>query len=424
MLISGGHYYGQKGHRMKKLAICIPNYNRPKELSRLLRTVAEQITSDKLHESVEVCVSDDCSIENIKAVVEAVRILYSEVNLKFHENESNMGMDYNFLNCVQMSDAEYCWIIGNDDLPEENGLRSVLEYLNSENEGMDILVGPFDVYDENDRVLRSVYPLRNTGQKCLSFNTVNAEEYADLLEKVNDGNALFCFLSNVIFRRDAWMRHGDMFSGKMNSIFIQMYMNLQTLKEGAVYKYVPDKFIRNYADDEVNATFKREYDVLIGLNGVVDYFFTGEIHRKLQKRIVDGRINGRMWDTPDDSVQKQQILQIKSPKNELYKNYFIASKDRSDFFENKNVLVYGAGDFGKKAVVDLKDYNTNGIMIFDADVKKWGQELEGIVIHPAKELYLAYHSKESIVVVANNNALIEIIEMLCLNGVEKIAIIT
>lgn len=409
---------------MKKLAICIPNYNRAKELSRLLKTVAEQIVSDKLDENVEICVSDDCSTESIQDVVEGVRTQYPEVSLKFHVNESNMGMDYNFLNCVQLSDAEYCWIIGNDDLPEENGLRSVLGHLYGDREKIDILVCPFDVYNENDRVLRSVYPLRNVGQDCLLFNTVNVDEYADLLEKVNDGNALFCFLSNVIFKREAWIRHGDMFSGKMHSIFIQMYMNLQTMKEGAVYKYVPDKFIRNYADDEVNATFKREYDVLIGLSGVVDYFFTGEIHRKLQKRIVDGRINGRMWDIPDDSVQKQQILQIKSPKNELYKNYFVASKERKEFFDSKNILVYGAGNFGKKAVENLQNYNANSIMIFDADVNKWGKELEGYAIQPAKDLYIAYHSRESIVVVANNNALIEIVEMLCLNGVKKIAIIT
>lgn len=409
---------------MKKLAICIPNYNRAKELNRLLKTVAEQIVSNKLHESVEVCVSDDCSTENIQNVIEEVRVHYPEVSLNFHANECNMGMDYNFLNCVQISDAEYCWIIGNDDLPEENGLRSVLRNLDDGHGEVDILVCPFDVYDANNRVLRSVYPLRNVGSECLSFNTINNNEYFNLLEKVNDGNALFCFLSNVVFKREAWIRHGDMFSGKMHSIFIQMYMNLQTVKEGAVYKYVPDKFIRNYSDDEVNATFKREYDVLIGLSGVVDYFFSGEIHRMLQERIVDGRINGRMWDIPDDSMQKQQILQIKSPKNKLYKKYFIASKGRKSFFDGKNVLVYGAGDFGKKAVVDLKNYNTNSIMVFDADVNKWGSTLVGHAIRPAKDLYSEYYSTECVVVVANNNALIEIVEMLRLHGVEKMAIIT
>lgn len=409
---------------MKKLAVCIPNYNRTRELGRLLETVTEQIVSYELYENVEICVSDDCSTENIHSVIDEILIQYPEVDLKFHINEKNMGMDYNFLKCVQISDAEYCWIIGNDDLPAEGGLRMVLKHLDDEYEKVDVLVCPFDVYDENDEVLRTVYPLKNAEQDCLFFHTADTEEYSDLLERVNDGNALCCFLSNVVFKKEAWVRHGNMFTGKMNTIFIQMYMNLQTLKEGAVYKYVPDKFIKNYTDDEVNATFKREYDVLVGLSGVVDYFFNGEVHRKLQKRIVDGRINGRMWDLPDDSIQKQPILQIDSPKTELYKKYFLSSDKRHSFFENKNVLVYGAGDFGEKALAEFKNYNIDSIMVFDADPNKWGRTLEGHVICPAKNLYSVYHSKECIVVVANNNALIEIVEMLRLNGVEKIVIIT
>ena len=149
--------------RMKKIAICIPNYNRAKELRRLLITVANQVISDKLQKDVEVCVSDDDSTENVQAIVGDIQIQYSDISIKFHTNERNMGMDFNFLKCVQMSDAEYCWIIGNDDLPEENGVRSVLGYLSDESEKIDILICPFDIYDEGDRIVRSVYPLSNVG---------------------------------------------------------------------------------------------------------------------------------------------------------------------------------------------------------------------------------------------------------------------
>lgn len=407
---------------MKKLAICIPNYNRLEKLDRLLKTAAEQIDSCRLYDHVEICVSDDCSTENILSVVEGVLIQYPRLNLILHVNEQNMGMDYNFLNCVRMADAEFCWIIGNDDLPTENGLRSVIEYLAEED--IDILVCPFDVYDEDESILKSVYPIKDAEQYSFSFYTADEKEYSSLIERVNDGNALFCFLSNVIFKRESWIRHGDMFRDKMHTIFIQMYMNLQTLKEGAVYKYVPDKFIKNYVDNEVNATFKREYDVLVGLSGVVDYFFTGESHRKLQKCIVDERINGRMWNLPDDSIQKQSIMQINSPKSELYKKYFIPSGKRSLFFKSKCVLVYGAGTYGKKALMELKNYNTRSIMIFDADINKCGNKLEGYMIYPVKDLLPVYKSKDCIVVVANNKALIEIVEMLQLEKIEKIAIIT
>lgn len=107
--------------------------------------------------------------------------------------------------------------------------------------------------------------------EALYFHTENSEEYETLLARAKDGNALFCFLSNVVFRKNDWVRHGNMFADRMNTIFIQIYMNLQTLKEEAVYAYIPNAFVKNHGDAQVNDTFKREYDVLAGLNGVVDF---------------------------------------------------------------------------------------------------------------------------------------------------------
>lgn len=409
---------------MRKLAICIPNYNRAGKLDRLLQTTARQIARDRLYDKIEICVSDDCSSENIRSVVERVCSQYPQLHFVFHVNEKNMGMDNNFLNSVLMSDAEYCWIIGNDDLPEENSLKRILTYLDSEDEDADILVCPFDIYDENENVINTICPIRDEKKEVLSFHTADADAYSELIERVNNGNALFCFLSNVVFKRSAWIRHGDMFQDKMNTLFIQMYMNLQTLKEGAVYRYVSEKWIKNYADDEVNASIKREYDVLVGLSDVIDYFFSGKQHRKLQKNIIDERINGRMWGLPDGTTQKERIRQINSPKNELYRKYFIAPDKRYYFFKGKNVLVYGAGVFGKMSLIELKKCQVRSIEVFDADKDKWGNRLEGIVIKPGQELFMAYGSKKSVVVIANNKSLIEIVELLRLNGVDEIAVIT
>lgn len=416
--------WAERGQRMRKLAICIPNYNRAAKLDRLLQTTARQIARDGLYDNVEICVSDDYSSENIQSIVEDVCSQYPRMHLTFHVNEKNMGMDHNFLNSVLMSDAEYCWIIGNDDLPERNSLKSILAHLDSEDENADIFVSPFDIYDENGNVINTIYPIRDDETEVLSFHTADVDEYSDLIERTNNGNALFCFLSNVVFKRNTWIRHGNMFQDKMNTIFIQMYMNLQTLREGAVYRYVPEKWIKNYADNEVNASAKREYDVLVGLSDVIDYFFSGELHRKLQKRIVDERINGRMWDLPDGSAQKQRIMQIDSPKNELYKKYFVESDRRYHLFEGKNILVYGAGEFGKKALIEIKKCNVNSVRVFDADINKWGSSLEGAVIYPARNLFAVYHSEDCVVVVANNKSLNEIVELLCLNGIDEIAIIT
>lgn len=409
---------------MKKLAVCIPNYNRPQKLHALIKELARQIAIGDMVDKVEICINDDCSPESPVWVIEDVKKEYPEVDIAFGVNERNMGMDYNFLNCVKMSDAEYCWIVGNDDLPEENAIQRVLYYLDDEYVGVDLLVSPFDVYDEKNNVLRTVYPLKDTSDQILYYDSSKIGEYDALIGRVTDGNGLFCFLSNVIFKKGAWIRHGDMFRDKMNSIFIQMYMNLQTMKEGAVYKYVPEKLIKDYVDDEVNATFKREYNVLVGLNGVIDYFFEGANHRKLQKCIVDERINGRMWDLPNESPLKQNIVSIESPKNELYKKYFVYSWERAEYFNGKDVLVYGAGNLGRKAVLELETYSVNSLRVFDADSNKWGNKIEGYEICSVETLYSIYKAGPCAVVVANCRSLVEIVEVLRENGIEKISIIT
>ena len=46
------------------------------------------------------------------------------------------------------------------------------------------------------------------------------------------------------------------------------------------------------------------------------------------------------------------------------------------------------------------------------------------MIYPVKDLVPIYHSKKCVAVVANNRSLVEIIEMLCMDGIDEIAIIT
>lgn len=422
MLVSEEPCYGQKGNKVE-LAICIPNYNRPDKLYRLLRGLADQITEGKMTDHVEICISDDRSPESPEEVVKEIRHLYSDVRIIYHVNETNMGMDYNFMQSVRIADGEYCWIIGNDDEPEEGALRTILKYISKFDETVDVIVSSFHIYDEGGNVLQTIIPLIGKTDQPLYFHTDNREEYANLIDRVKDGNALFCFLSNVIFRKSRWMQHGRMFDEKMNTIFIQMYMNLQTLKEGAVYAYIPDKVIKNHGDKVINETFKREYDVLVGLSGVIDFFFEGKEHDMLQNRIVDSRINGRMWSLPDNSPLKVPILRISSKKNECYRKYYVRPEERGKYFDGKNVILYGAGNFGSKAMEELSQYHLKSLTVYDSDPLKQGCLFYGHRIKSTEGLLEEYTKNNSIVIVANNLALADIIEMLVRMEINNIALI-
>ena len=404
-----------------KLAVCIPNYNRSGKLNKLLNALAQQILENDLDKEVEICISDDNSPESPDDIINNLKAKYPKVKMTYRKNAENRGMDYNFLRCVTISSGEYCWIVGNDDEIEPESLKTILHYISDED--IDILVSPFDVYGDDDDFLEHIVPLRTDGNEIMYFHTGNENEYNDLIERVQTGDALFCFLANVVFKKSRWIEHGSMFDDKMDTIFIQMYMNLQTIKDGAVYAYISDKIIKNHADPSVNITYKREYDILVGLNGVIEYFFDGRQHDKLQECIVDPRINGRMWGLPDNTLMKLSITNIRSAKNEYYKKYFVKLAARKAKFKYRNIILYGAGNLGQQAVEELSWYDIGSLSVYDSAPAKWGTELEGYRINNAENLVKDYQKNQSIVVVANNRALVEIINMLLQKGINDIALI-
>lgn len=406
---------------MKLLAICIPNYNRIDKLERLVRESAVQITKARLTGLVQICISDDCSAENPDSVVSMLREENPQVEILYERGSKNRGMDYNFLHSVMMADSEYCWIIGNDDLPAEGGIRRAVDILQTEKQA-DILVTPFDAYGEDGKVRQTVHPLQTDGKRL--FDTSGREQLAELVFSVGHNSGLFGFLSNVVFRRQGWAARRERFRDKMDTIFIQMYMNIQTLLDGAVYLYMPEKIIRNYADDETNGSLDRVCRILYGLDGVVEYFFEGEERKHLKRVIVDAYVSGTVWDMPDSMPYKKKLRDLDSPKNRIYRKYFIPSAQRERVFKGAPVMIYGAGNYGQKALAELKTYGACILGVADTDRRKRGLNLGGFAVMSVEEMVEVCRTENVSVVIANYAHVVEMADTLFRNGVERIRIIS
>ncbi|GFI22652.1 abequosyltransferase RfbV [Lachnospiraceae bacterium] len=406
---------------MKLLSICIPNYNRIDKLERLLREAASQIIDKDLTKLVEICVSDDCSLINPQQLIDSIRKEYAQVGICFRRNKENRGMDYNFLNSVMMASSEYCWIIGNDDMPNADSIFKVITFIKLK-PNTDIFLTPFDVYDNKNIVRTSIYPLR--GEKEIVFDTSIVEQYSELLLSVRHNSGLFGFLSNVVFLRRNWEKYRECFLDKLNTIFIQMYMNIQTLKDGAIFRYIPDKIVKNYTDDKTNESIERICRILIGLDGVVEYFFDGIEKEHLKRIIVDAYISGRVWDLPDKNIFKENVRAINSPKNKLYKKYFVPIEVRKNFLLDKQILIYGAGEYGHKVYKELMEYNATIIGVADSAESKKGLLFEGFKIMTVEEMVELYTSQELYVLVANHFYLEEMIATLQDNKIKNIGIIS
>lgn len=405
---------------MKKLGISIPNYNRIKKLERLLLELINQILNCELTSTVQICVRDDCSVQDPTDLIGRLMLKYPEIDIKYHRNSVNQGMDENFLGSVLMADSEYSWIIGNDDIPTHDGISMVLDYLNN-NKNVDFIVTPFDVHNNQGIVTSTVYPLLNN--KNIAYNCSNYDEREQLFLNVRNNAGIFGFLSSVVFRRELWVNSYKDFEEKMRSIFIQVYLNLNAIFNGATYHYLNYKIIKNFADPEMNDTVERMSNILFGLDDVVEFFFKDDVRLHMKNVITDGCINGWIWSLPDDNEIKKKLLKIDSSKNECYKKYYINDENLYDVLGNKKIIIYGAGDFGQRSLQKIIENGLEVTGVVDCSQDKIGKIWNEHKVMSMIDLLALYNSDEYCVIVGSHDYLTEMVENLEKNSIFKIGIV-
>lgn len=107
------------------ISICIPSYNRPNELKRLLNSI-DTSYSDLIQ--IVICEDFSPARNEVSKVVDDYRksAIYS---IKYVENEVNLGYDRNLRALINNSDGEYIIYMGDDDLFIQNALDKYIEFL-------------------------------------------------------------------------------------------------------------------------------------------------------------------------------------------------------------------------------------------------------------------------------------------------------
>ncbi len=107
-----------------KLTICIPTFNRFRNLDNLLNSIVKNNITNK---SVEVIVSDNASTDITGNIVKKYN---KNLQLKYFKNSYNLGMAKNIINCTKYANGEFIWILGDDDLLFNNSLREIIKLIN------------------------------------------------------------------------------------------------------------------------------------------------------------------------------------------------------------------------------------------------------------------------------------------------------
>lgn len=112
-----------------KLSICIPTYNRKRNLSELLDALAEinGINSPKSEREIEIVVSDNASTDGTKEYMEDLVKKEKFQNLRYHRNDENIGPDNNFVMCYKLAKGDYVWLLGDDDMVMGDIISIIME---------------------------------------------------------------------------------------------------------------------------------------------------------------------------------------------------------------------------------------------------------------------------------------------------------
>jgi GT2 family glycosyltransferase len=115
------------GRGRYKVSIIIPNYNREKDLQRLLPSIAAQTFSD-----YEVIIIDDRSPD--KSAVEYIKeFVKGRNNMRLVENAENIGFVKTCNKGIKLASSEYVCILTNDTEVAANFLQRNVEIMDADN---------------------------------------------------------------------------------------------------------------------------------------------------------------------------------------------------------------------------------------------------------------------------------------------------
>ena len=108
------------------LTIAIPTYNRQRYLAELLPELVAQCKEEvNVGPGVEVLVIDNASTDSTSAYVTD----NFPNDVRYFRNDTNIGGDANFIECVRKSSGSYVWLFGDDEIINKNAVASLLELI-------------------------------------------------------------------------------------------------------------------------------------------------------------------------------------------------------------------------------------------------------------------------------------------------------
>lgn len=248
------------------LSICIPTYNQPSTVRRLIESLAFQYIPQ-----IEIVIRDD-SVNNETEVI--VKEFQKKIPINYYRGEKE-GLDVAILFLTQKAIGKYVWWIG-DDAIESDAVINVIKILNLP----DVSFVYLNSKERKNSIL--TFPHRKDGF-FIDKNEV-LEEVADLLG----------FISTTIFEREKVISGISDAKGYIGSAWVNLYLVLHVLSQSDRSYFIEKPYISSDSRDPSVPTW---YDALkvftINFFNVL-HAFDGRFDGKSLKRALEKNFN-RVW---------------------------------------------------------------------------------------------------------------------------------
>lgn len=205
---------------MSLLSICVPTYNRTKELKNINDNFFTKIL-DNYFEIIEIIVCDnsplDVSNNNASILDKRVKYFWNKDNIKFAGN---------FIRCIEESKSEFLWIISDDDEVYTNNFIVFLEKLkNSQHENIDCFMIPYTtIYPFGDKILSNT----KNDWKCNSISSAKVLWNSEMVP--------FILFSTGIIKKNE-IKLNNVKSRFIQNAYIQVVAYLSMLNEESTIEF-------------------------------------------------------------------------------------------------------------------------------------------------------------------------------------------
>lgn len=212
------------------LAICIPTFNRSKYLKGLLENISLEITNYNLTNDLQVIIVDGMSNDDTDALVNSFKM---RCNLKYYRRQTKEGIDKDIIKCVDLSDAEYCWLFSDDDRFTDGAISYLLDILRNERK----ISGCFCNRESFDfQLKRKVAEVNEWPGKIFTDNHL----FIQKSECVKTIGMDFGFISSQVINRHLWLKavgmedYGDLYK----SYYLMVHFIFKMMDEKCKWMYI------------------------------------------------------------------------------------------------------------------------------------------------------------------------------------------